>query len=597
MDDVAPSVRLAVFDFADRLSYLNDVTNPFVREFAAGLNSRFAEDSERMSMSQWIEKHTHLRKKPFSFVGYEFQRAIADDMSTDLSCIKCSQVGLTEIQLRKYLGFLKRTTAVTGIFTLPDDAMYKRVSATRVKPLVNSEKVFNMGDPQPIRQMGLYQIDQSFAYFTGNKESDATSIPADIKLHDELDLSEQEIISLFSSRLQNSDYKIDQAFSTPTFTGYGIDAKFQVSDQHEYLLRCTSCNHHNIPLFNLDFVTIPGLTADLNSIMDLSDEILDPLDLSQAYLRCERCSEPLDRNTPSLREWVPKFPARKGRGYYVRPFCTSRLEIPYLVDQLLKHKQKDTLRRYYNTVVGEPYNDENARLSEAQIRACMKSSGVPEITPGTPCFLGVDVGNTCHLVLATSSVIFLWKQIKAEDLATEIAALRKQYNIIAGCMDRHPQTVLANSIRDASNNVIMPVEYRGKVAIEFVKDELDNVSHLQGERTGMIDAAWNAIRLQHYAFAGYGYHGPLLVQHFQDMVRIEEPEKPAVWNKVNGNDHFFHAMAFLLMAMRMKKALDYNPDAENRIMYQISNIPILTPNISPLQVLNRKRQLSPLGVH
>jgi hypothetical protein len=27
--------------------------------------------------------------------------------------------------------------------------------------------------------MGLYQIDQSFGYFTGNKEGDATSISAD----------------------------------------------------------------------------------------------------------------------------------------------------------------------------------------------------------------------------------------------------------------------------------------------------------------------------------------------------------------------------------------------------------------------------------
>ncbi len=308
-----------------------------------------------MLMSDWIVKNTRLRKRPFSFAGYEFQRQIVDDMHPNMSVIKCSQIGLTEIQIRKFLAFLARNVGVSAIFTLPDDAMYKRVSQTRVKPLVESEAVFNMQTSEkPIRSMALYQINQSFGYFTGNKEGDATSINADALFHDEVDLSDQEMLALFQSRLQGSDYRITQGFSTPTYEGFGVDAGFKVSDQHEYMCRCTKCGHHNIPAFTPDFVTIPGLSGDINDLSEIDAEIASHLDLGAAYVRCENCGARLELHEPSLREWVPRYPGRRQRGYRVTPFATPRLTVEYIVDQLLQYKQRDALRRWYNTVLGEP---------------------------------------------------------------------------------------------------------------------------------------------------------------------------------------------------------------------------------------------------
>lgn len=570
-------------------------TNSLVKDFTARLRSKFADDSENMSMSTWIERNTTLKKKPFSFEGYEFQRQIADDMHPDLVCIKCSQVGLTEIQLRKFLAFLKRNTAVTGIFTLPDDTMFKRLSSTRVKPLISSERVFNMDESQtPVRSLGLYQIDQSFGYFTGNKESDATSIPADLKMHDELDLSDQDIISLFSSRLQNSDYKISQCFSTPTFVGYGVDGLSQVSDQHEYLLRCEGCNHHNLPTVSLDFVTIPGLTADINKFDELTHDILNGIDLSAAYIRCENCGNKLHRNDPSLRQWVPRKPGAQVRGYRVLPFSTSRISIPHIVKQLLDYKKQNTLRRWYNTVCAEAYNDENARLTEGAIKAVMFEGAIPSIDNSVPVFIGIDVGHTCHITLIAMNHAkpnaFLWKQVKADDLVQEVEHLRSRYNIVSGCMDRHPETTLANAVRDESNGVIMPVEYRGTSALEFVEDEVEVVTHVQGNRTQMIDVAANAVRKSQISFTGYTHYGPFIVQHLQDMVRIDEPDKPAVWNKLTGQDHFFHSLAFALFAIRMRNAIDFSVEDDVRTMVIASNVNMKTPPVANLGVVPRQKQ-------
>lgn len=537
-----------------------------MKDFKARLKVKFANDSEKMSMSEWIIQNTHLKKRPFSFKGYEFQQQIADDMHPDLVCIKCSQVGLSEIQIRKFLGFLKRNTAVTGIFTLPTDEMFKRLSSTRVKPLLETEPVFNQYSGSQTRNTGLYQIDESYGYFVGNKESDATSIPADLKFHDELDLSDQDMISLFTSRLQNSSYKISQSFSTPTFIGYGVDGRYQVSDQHEYLLRCPHCRHYNIPDFTPQFITIPGLKADLTDLGELTRDHLKGVDLDEAYIRCESCGNPIDRNDPAQSEWVPKFPGAKTRGYKVRPLCTTRISIKDIVDNLFEYKERGNIRRWHNTTLGNPFNDENVRLTEPVIRTVMVANKSQIEDKSVPTALGIDVGHTCHLVkIALNNKrphVYSFETIRSDDLEERVEQYLKDYNIVTGCIDRHPETTLANSIRDLSGGRILPVEYRGNAILDLVKDELENITHVQGNRTIMIDNVAEIIRRRQIQFSGYGDHERLVLEHLQDMVRIENEEKQAIWNKLKGIDHFFHALAYGLFSIRLRNALDYLSEEE-----------------------------------
>jgi hypothetical protein len=554
-------------------------------------------------MSEWVEKNTRLRKRPFSFAGYEFQRQIVDDMHPAMSVIKCSQIGLTEVQLRKFAGFLARNTAVSGIFTLPDDNMFKRVSQTRFGPMVASEPVFNLASTEkPIRSMALYQINQSFGYFTGNKEGDATSINADLLFHDEVDLSDQEMLALFQSRLQGSDYRITQGFSTPTFEGFGIDAGYKASDQHEYMVRCTRCNHHNIPAFTPEFIAIPGLPGDLNDLSEIDHEIAARLDLGASHVRCEKCGARLNMADPALRAWVPRYPGRRGRGYRVTPFATPRLTVEYIVDQLLKYKQRDALRRWYNTVLGEPFNDSNARLSPADIAAVMESERKIEDALW-PVVIGIDVGITCHITMAhlgqSHPVVFEWRQVLADNLLDEVKTILKTYNVIGGCMDRNPYTPLANDIRDLSNGLIVPVEYAGApgaAAVTIVKDELDNLSHIRANRTTMIDTVAGAIRKRKTVFVGYGQHKNIIEQHLRDMVRIEKDEEHAVWQKLTGNDHFFHALAYTFFAMRVHDALIYRSDADVRQNYETFSLTIPVQNDEDLGVKSRRSTAISLGI-
>ncbi|WP_164898836.1 phage terminase large subunit family protein [Mesorhizobium sp. M7A.F.Ca.MR.362.00.0.0] len=527
-------------------------------------------------MSQFIEANTSLKKKPFSFKGYEFQRQIVDDMHPNLAVIKCSQVGLTEIQIRKFFSFLKRTNAINGIFSLPNDEMYKRVSKTRIKPIVDEEPVFNQHEAskKPNRSMDLYQVDDSFGFITGGKEGDATSINADIMFNDEVDLTDQEILALYGSRLQGSRIKIRQGFSTPTFDGYGIDSMYKASDQHEYLCRCSRCNHWNLPTFTPKFINIKGLSSDLNDLSEIDADMAMKMDLDNAFTMCEQCGSKLDLLDPTRFEWVPRHPGRLSRGYWVRPYCAPELNtIRYIVEQLLDYKRKNSIRRWYNTVLGEPYNDANARLSIPEIEAVMHGEGAIDVPLGSPVAVGVDVGQTCHVVVAdlrhSVPVVFEWLQVPSDQLKEKLAEIRTRYRVVAGGMDLNPYAPLAREIRDDSKGIIMPIEYSTSLKaapVTLVKDEMDSITHVSSNRTGIIDKTVGMIRGLHVNFAGYGNKKLIIQTHLQDMVRVELAEQPAKWVKLTGDDHFFHALGYLFHSLRIHDYISSQDEQEERQM-------------------------------
>lgn len=562
------------------------MANPHLVSFLDRLERRYSIDAEDMSMSSWIEKNTKLKSKPFSFKRYEFQRSIVDDLHPNLDCMKCSQVGLSEVQIRKMLAFLRRHDGTSGIFTLPNEKMYKKMSTTRIKPLIESNPVFTPSDGGKMaRSMSLMQFGQSFLHITGATEGDATSTPADILFNDEVDLTDQAMLSLFNSRLQNSDWKIRQRFSTPTFMDYGIDLSFKSSDQHEFLCKCRACGHHNIPDFEAPFLDIPGLTDEMAEDMSLLDtRQVELLDLANAQVVCEKCRAPLDLDDVEMREWVPRFPARSqvARGYRVRPFVTSRIPIPYIISQLLDYKQREYVRGWYNTVLGRPYTAADARLTEEDIRANMVSAAPIQISKGDPVALGIDVGQTCHVTIGKpggddSIVTMNFLEVPSNEITTWVKDFRRGHNLIAGAMDRHPYTPTAEAVFEASGGKVFPVEYRGQRDINPVRDEFDAIKYFQANRTQLIDSVASLVRARKLPMAGYGHKDHIIVQHLRDMVRDETPEAPATWRKLTGSDHYFHALGFLVFSLRVQGLILHLDDSDKRIMTTSSNVTMKSP--------------------
>lgn len=566
------------------------MTNPHLLALYRRMETKYSIDAQSMGYAEWICRNTTLRGRDFNFSRYPFQRQIADDMHKNLVCEKLSQVGLTEVQVRKALAVSRRNSqaGINVMFTLATDDLFEKVSTTRFRPIVDSDPVFNLEeDAKAIRNKNILQFGRSFLYLTGATESDATSTSVDVMFNDELDLTNQEMAALFASRLQGSDWRIRQQFSTPTFTAYGVNALMAMSDYHEYVMRCECCNHIQIPMFERRFCNIPGLPSSVEDLMEIDDSHLPLLDLNNAFVRCERCSKPLDLDSVDLREWVARHPGRPMRGYKVRPFSTGRLDISYIVTELLNYKRKNKMRRFKNTVLGEADDGGSARLSLEDIQAAFASPRIPEINNIDPVFVGIDSGQICTIVLGKgtngqNADPFLIEFCHIDKLVDRVKEICVRYNVVAGAMDRHPYEPDADRVFAASGGKIWPVEYRGTKELAPVKAVGgDVITHWQVDRTTHLDQVQSRIRARTMTIAGYGddVRRETLTNHLRNMVRIEEPEVPATWQKLDENDHFFHALAFMLTATKLPELISIVNKDEVRATVGVVAITTPAPSV------------------
>lgn len=538
------------------------MSNPHTEELYRLTKRKFDDELDQTLMSEWLIKKTKLKGKPFSLDRYPFQRELIDDPHPNAVCLKPSQVGVSEVYQRVALGMLGRYPNRKGIYSYPDDEMRRKNVQTRVQPLFEATEAFHQNNKDAVSSIQLLQLGSSFLYMTGSKVGDATSTDADFVFLDEYDLHDMSNAALFGSRLQNSDWKIKRYFSTPTYSTFGVDALYNISDQMTYLIKCGSCNHWQFPMFTPAWVHIPGLPGDLNDLKELDQGLIDRhhLDLHGSYVCCEKCRVKLDLGREDNRAWVAKYPSRTGmRGRKINCFSVATRPPADIIGELLTYKLNDFIRGFDNSVLGEPTDGSQNRLSEADVLACINDREVPEIDKHAPTWLGVDMGHTCHMIVAQGESLknlqaVVMEKVPLNNIRERVAQICATYRVIGGMVDRHPESQTAKDLWELTQHRLVPAEYRGTVEIvtKLVVGTDDDIEYVQIDRTTALDEAARAVRRKAVVFNGFGALASEIKDQFRNMVREENAETPAVWKKLNPNDHFFHALGLVMTAMKLK---------------------------------------------
>lgn len=551
--------------------------NPLLDKLSVSMDERFSKDSLSMSQVDWMKANTTLDRKPFDTSRYPFQDGPLNDMHPNLCCIKPSQVGLTEGQIRKALAFLMRNQGRSLIYTLPNEDMYKRISDARIRPIVQYDKVFNPPSLlKPIRRKDLMELGRSKLYIAPAIEGTATSIDADAVFVDEIDLSDQTMIALLNSRMQNSDLKIKQQFSTPTFPAYGVHRTYELTDKRLFLRKCGSCNHYNHPNFSRRFIHVGGLSNMVEHLTDIESVHIPQIDFNDCYVKCEKCQSPLDMTNYDLTEWVATHPSiTEYRGYKVTPFSTERLPPSYLIKSMIEFKGKEFVRGFYNTALGEPYSDGTMQISHELIASAFKDTVPTETSVGeNPCWIGIDMGLICNIVVGMGTnkdniqpIVF--RTCTVQKLESEVKKLMSKYNIIGGVIDRQPYTPTSESIMRISEGKIVPAQYAQSTMVKT--DGFGDINYVALDRTGSLDFVHTRMKKEDIKFYGYGTYKDTIGIHLRDMVREEQDEKGAVWTKLTNKDHFFHALGYLLSAPELKELVSIKMKDEKRQMMIISS--------------------------
>ena len=100
------------------------------------LESGASQATALSEVSKWISQNTFLNNKPYSYVDHEYQQRILDSEAREINCRKCSQVGISELSIRRSLALCGMLNNFTVAYTLPTSGFAATVSKTRVSPVI-----------------------------------------------------------------------------------------------------------------------------------------------------------------------------------------------------------------------------------------------------------------------------------------------------------------------------------------------------------------------------------------------------------------------------------------------------------------------------
>ena len=511
-------------------------------------------------LPEWIARNTTLNGSPFSFKDHEFQLDILRDQAPEIDCMKCSQIGLSEIQVRASLGIASIMTGKTLIYVMPHNRMVSKFAKSRFDPVIQGSSKLRTQMMNGVDSSEMKQIGSSFILFAGAEAtSSAISTPAQILIIDEYDFCNMTVLGKFSSRLRHAMKEaLVRRFSTPTVSNYGIARNYKFTDKKRYFVKCLHCGTKQAPSFATS-VVIPGFNKDFNEI-DKDDFLYPQYKFDDAYLRCEKCGKSLEESfgIPELREWVPENSLIQRRsGYAIKPFdlIATNPTVSIIQQRLGYNNDQD----YWNFVHGEPRDTDQNKVNDAMVEACTVGE---QLLEGTGWYIGMDVGKICHFMVGKRIgpkriVAFCGKiRLTEGDLKKQAIEIANLYGFIRFVIDAGPDVSLPAGLQTHFGiSYVNPCVYvkpkKGEMTWYTYKDDTGVVN---ASRTKAFDHYVETINKGKWVYPRSDIMKEVRA-HMGEMVRVEtadeEGELTATWESASTSTHFFHAGFYLHLAMEM----------------------------------------------
>lgn len=572
--------------------------NPFVTAHLDRIHTAVDPESasNTLSISDWICKHTTIHGKPFSFEDHEYQKVLLDDKAKVKYCIKCSQVGISEISVRRIIGMCQLHAEINSMIVLPTSAFASTFSATRLATALDSAKSARENlyktDSVTVRRF----INNSYIYMRGSsKGSQAISIPVDVLAVDEIDFSEdQSILTAFESRMTHSRLGESMWFSTPTVSGYGISHLYDNSLQHVELQKCNHCNHW----FEADYyehVKLPGFNSPANLLKGPANAIplassrtlkdinfyakplLTQYPVKDAYLACPKCQKPVDQSVKYRKYVAVNIDSNfEEHGYRVSPFSAPKFVPPSKI--IRKSTVFKSVRDFINNTLGQAHDDETTGLSEQELRDLFTPRSL--IDPLTPSHqvLGLDLGGTCATITAHPQInpatneehlrIITLQRIPMTKIKTEYPLLCIAQHVISSVVNALPYTDIIQTLQERDQRMFACLFSNSKslelFRVREVEDDEERamfgLRQISAKRDALMDYVVGAIRAGRISIQindNTMREQETFIKHMRDPKRIkidtDKDKGVYVWKKsASGEDHYFLALAYLILANAIK---------------------------------------------
>ena len=478
------------FNSDDLRGQLLRMTPQQVRAFQAKMDpGLWATDTAKLS----------LPKGPFSFNGRNFIRQVYRDTADEVVVIKGAQLGFSTMSIIRAL-WAVTTFPLSVIYTFPTQGNVSTFTAARINPIIASSPYLRERIQQ-FDSVGLKQfaripkeeqrrlaaaglpIQFSTIYFNGaQNRKDATSVDADLLIHDEEDRSDPQTIEEYQSRLYASKYKWMVRLSTPTYPGMGIDRQWQRTDMRRWLIKCDGCNNE----FEMDFPA--------NIEPDTYDEAI--LKGITARFKCARCGRTITEDQRQGGRWVAERPNIPSHGYSISQMSALGTALGVL-DQF---KKATFPGAFWNLVMARPWQEGTSAMTREAILARQDENVVGEgnVYPryedggrGLGCTMGVDVGKFLDVVIGITDRgiprTIEMKRLGGDSKWDDLSELMIKYGIVNCVIDSQPEDHMAHQFANKWAGRV----YRCRYSDGRVKElKFDAVTHsVSAPRTEILTAS------------------------------------------------------------------------------------------------------------
>lgn len=476
---------------------------------------------------------------------------ILDDDAPEHVCVACAQSGKTVTYLSKILwrlAFPQGRPSRTAIYTFPTEGDVQQFSAARAKRMIRASPFLSerIGD---LDNVSIKQLSNgSTVYFKGTwTDRAAISVPADIRVHDELDRSKPDTLQIYSDRLRNSDDPRTYLFSTPTIPGFGISREWERSDQREWMWECWECGR--------DQIFAP---------MDGSVPWVANLDMETRQWRCQFCGWAIEHENVMAGRWVAQAPQNAGvSGYHITGIMPPYSGADRLLGERDKANSSGAEELWLQGHIGLPAVAAEGRITPDMIRfGDWPNAEVSD----KPTYAGLDQGRKLDFIAGDGGGRIV--AVHRYDDWSQVAAAMQAFKVSLLVADSSPDARPVQELIARFPGRVMLADY----SLQAVTDDhpwarQGGVPRVRLQRTAVLDMARQAIIMG----ADGGDVFPrlpleqerVLVGQLCASVRTIEQNaagiQKAVWRET-ADDHFRHAHAYYVVASRMGTRFPPIPD-------------------------------------
>lgn len=503
----------------------------------------------------WAVSYVALPKGvEWSFDDMKWQVAILDDLHPSIVSMKPTQIGHTTIATLKALWFISYNQS-RAMYTLPrrDDVTDYTVST--VDPIIEHSEFLSVRTTSSSTR--LKRVGDSFFHIM---EASVTPrmLPVDILVNDEVDLSDQDNLEQFVARLDRSKYQYHYRFSTPTVSGFGIDAEYARSDRREWVITCSRCNNELVLDWNIHLVRekVP-------------------------YYECDKCHQVLRIEDIVNGEWIAQSPSSNIHGYHISHMMMPISRPPA---KLIEEEIVMDTRTFYNLRLGAPWRPVGGSMPLVLfMEHAFRSGHVMQAhkEKGYTYYLGADQANDIHVIVgrvANNSehieIIYVEhiKHSVDSDQFDRLGAIIRMFDIDFGVCDANPNRASIYSIAREFNGKIGAADIGAyNYPFKWHGFEGDSAYKIVCNRADALDGLRDDIGNERMSFWGTWEGRDKIVSDVIDQcgnlkrdtakrkLQSGGEKVVSVWRKT-GPDHFAFALAMLRLAVMIspnKSSFDF----------------------------------------